>query len=934
MINIYKKTLNLPKTKFPMKGNLIEKESEILNKWNNINIYKEIRNLNKNNKKFIIHDGPPYANGNIHIGHAVNKILKDIIVKFKSISGYNSPFVPGWDCHGLPIELNVKKKIKKFINKEIFFKKCNLYVKNQIKRQKKDFIRLGIIADWDSIYSTMSKEVKLCTINVFKKLISRNYIYLDKKPVYWCIKCKSSLAEYEVEYKNKQSTSIYVNFKVLNINDLIYKFNLSKFNIKKINFVVWTTTPWTLPSNCAVSVNYKLNYCLILFKNEKTGYILSKYYSKNFLKKIKDKDYEVLCYFKGFKLKNLRVLKPLTKKYVKILENNKISEKIGTGIVHLAPSHGLEDYSVCKDNNIKPLNLILKNGKFKEKTDLKEIRGRFFYESNKIILKLLKKNGCLLLKEKIFHKYPYCWRHMQHLIFRNTPQWFFNIKNKKLRNNIFKEINNVSWYPNSSKLKMLNTFSKSPDWCISRQRLWGTPIYLYTKNKVMHPKTKDIINEIILFIENSKNYEIKNFKSNKYNLKNYNLVNDILDVWFDSGCLFFSISKLRKEIKPVADLYLEGKDQYRGWFLSSLVISNAIQGKAPYKSVLTHGFVVDKNGKKMSKSLGNVIDPKIIINKFGADIFRLWISSNDYTKDIVYSELSINRTIDIYRKIRNTIRYLLANLNDFNPFKDIVKEEDMVLLDKFIIHETKLTQKEVIKLYNKYKFYKVVKYIYNFFSKDLSSKYFEIVKDRKYTCNNKSISYKSCQTAMYYIIESILRWIAPILSFTSEEAWEHLPGSRNKSIFLNKWYEDLFFLKKKDIIKYKDWKIIFLIRDDVYNILEKLKEKKEINSSLEVSVNIYTKNYIYKLLKKIKNELKFIFITSTVKIKKYKDSKNSCFVSKKLNELKIYISKSKYKKCERCWNYDKSVGAIFPYKELCNRCIKNLFENGDLRKFA
>ncbi len=916
----HKYDINLPKINFPMKANLNIKEPQIIKKWEEKNIYKKIKNNKKKKNKFIIHDGPPYANGEIHIGHAFNKILKDIILKYKNLMNYNIQYIPGWDCHGLPIELEIQKKtnFKNKINE--FKKKCFKYANIQINKQKKDFIRLGILADWKNYYKTMNTTTIINTIEVFKKILKLNLIKYKNKPINWCINCKSSLSDAEIEYFKKKSKSIYVCFTIKNIK----KYNIFKeIKNKKINLIIWTTTPWTIPGNCAISIHPDYLYSIIKFN--KKIYIIIKNNIKNIFNKKKIK---IIKEINGKKLNNILVNHPISNKKIPIILNKKIKINTGTGIVHIASEHGEEDYLISKKNKLKGINVINEKGNYIKYDFIKKIYNCNIYESEKIIIEELKKKNKIILEKKIIHKYPHCWRHKTPIIIRSTPQLFIKI-DKKLKKKILKSIKNVKWNPSWGYKKIKEMIIKRPDWCISRQRKWGTPIILFInkKNKKIHPNSINIINKIIKKIKkNGTNYwfntSTKKILKKKYN--KYHKITDILDIWFDSGATCFSIINPKFKKKNISDLYLEGSDQYRGWFMSSLIINVAINNCAPFKQIISHGFIVDKNGKKMSKSLKNTINPKNIINKFGADILRLWVASTKFNKEIHISNEIILRTVELYRKIRNTIKFLVSNLDEFNPKKKIIKKKQMLLIDKWIIHKTKKTQNKIINLFNKFKFNKIIKKINIFCTKYLSSLYIDIIKDRKYTIKKNTIPYYSVQITIWMILESITKWITPIISFTAEEIWNYLPRKKDKNLYNETWFNKLFFLHKNNKINEKIWEKLILIKNKLNKIIEKKKINKKINSSLETEIILYTKKSFFEKIKKIKKELKYFFLTSKTKLKKFKKKYEKNF-------FKIICKKIKGIKCNRCWHYVKKNK--FKNKNICNRCIKNTIGSGEKRKF-
>ncbi len=916
----YTKTINLPKINFPMKANLKQKEILILKKWNKLKLYYEIRKNKINKNKFYLHDGPPFANGNIHIGHALNKILKDIIIKVKNYMNMYIEFIPGWDCHGLPIELEIQKnqnkKIKTLSQIINFKKKCKIYVKKQIKKQKNDFIRLGILADWNNNYKTMNYKIISKTINIFKKIIKLNLLERKEKPIYWCINCKSSLSESEIEYKNKESNSLYILFKINN--------NIIKNNKKKIFFVIWTTTTWTIPGNCAIAIHPNIIYSFYESKNKII--LISKKLKNNFFKNIKIK-YKEKYNIKGKYLKNLFAIHPISKKKIPIIFNKNIKEKKGTGIVHIASQHGEEDFYLSKKYKIKGLNLIDNNGLYINYPYIKDIYGCTIQKAEKYIIKKLK--NYIIVKKKIIHKYPFCWRHKIFLIFKTTPQWFINIK-KNIKEKILKTIKLIKWIPLWGYKKIKKMINNRPDWCISRQRFWGTPltIFINKKTKKIHPKTIEIINYIIPKIKKyGPNYWLNLSKKKILGKEenNYEKVLDTLDVWFDSGSTCFSVINKKFEKKNnYIDLCIEGSDQYRGWFMSSLLIHTIINNGSPFKKILSHGFTVDENGKKMSKSLKNYIKPQKIINKFGSDIIRLWVASTNFNNEIKISNKIIEKTTELYRKIRNTIKFLISNLENFKPDINSIKKNNLLIIDKWIIHKTKKKQEKIIKLFNKFKFNFVTKEIINFCVNYLSSIYCDVIKDRKYTIKKNTIPFYSAQTTMWLLVNSIVKWISPILSFTAEEIWNYIPGKKEKSVFLGNWFNKLFFFKENEKKYISIINTLIKIKKKINKLIEEKIKKKIINSSLEIKIIIYTNKKFIKKIKNIKNELKYFFIVSDLDIKE-----NNNINLNENNNFKIEYKKLYNKKCLRCWNYVKKIK-----NNICYRCIENIYGKGENRIFV
>jgi len=937
----YKKTLNLPKTMFSMKGNLSKKEPKILKNWHENNLYKLIRKKKENKKIFFLHDGPPYANGNIHIGHAVNKILKDIIIKSKNMSGFDAPYIPSWDCHGLPIEQKVEEETKNIDQKKIstveFQKKCRKYAQDQVEKQKKDFIRLGVIGDWENSHLTMSFKNEAHIVKTLSKVIKKKYLYRGFKPIYWCLKCSSSLSEAEIEYSLKKSHSIIVGFKSDNISMIEKLFNFQSSYNKETYLLVWTTTPWTLPSSQAIAIHPNFQYQLI--ETKKWNLIIAKELVNNILHKLKIKKWTEINCIEGKMLEKKKFLHPFFKNiYLPVILGEHVTLESGTGAVHTAPDHGVDDYIVSQKYNIKTSNLVDFKGDYISNVHPK-LDGINVFKSNSIIIELLTENNSLFHHESLKHSYPHCWRHKSPVIYRATPQWFINIDQNDLRNKLLEEIEKVHWIPEWGELRINKMIKKRPDWCISRQRKWGVPmsIFIHKKTGEMHPNTFLLMQKIAKKVELEGiqvwwNINIKEILGEEYQL--YDKVTDILDVWFESGNTHTSIEyKNKKYIQKNADMYLEGSDQHRGWFMSSLIISTLITKKAPYSEVLTHGFVIDGKGRKMSKSIGNTISPNDIVNTLGADILRLWVASSNYSNDISISNEILKSSSDIYRRIRNTARFMLANISDFNPKKDLVSKSNMVLIDKWAIGQTKIVQEEIIEFYKNYNFNAVVKRLMYFCSIEMSSFYLDIIKDRQYTLKVNSQERRSCQTAIYYIINSLVRWIAPILSFTADEIWSYLPNNNSQYVFMEEWFDQLFHLHQDDLFNYQFWNDIIKIKHEINKFLEEEIQNKTINHSLEASIILYVSPQLLSKLKVLEKEIKFIFLTSETKIRLYETAPEKIKESQNIPYLKISLKKIKGEKCPRCWHYFIYTKNYINKSNICNRCISNTTGSGEKRTF-
>lgn len=933
----YKKTLNLPKTKFSMRANLTQKEPQILKNWYENDIYQKIRKNKEKKKIFFLHDGPPYANGNIHIGHAVNKILKDIIIKSKNLSGFDAPYIPSWDCHGLPIEQKVEEKLgiyTKTIKTSKFQEKCRKYAKNQVKKQKQDFIRLGVIGDWENAHLTMDYKNEANIIKTLYKIIEKQHLYRDFKPIHWCLKCESSLSDAEIEYFDKKSDAIFVAIKS-NDKKLKKIFNAYILNNKETYLPIWTTTPWTLPSSKAITVHPDFQYDLI--ETEIYNLILAKELVKNTLDSLKIKNWKHLISIQGKQLEGIKFFHPFLKNIsLPVILGKHVTLDTGTGAVHTSPDHGQDDYTVCQKYNINTINLIDYKGDFKKNTH-PNLDGINVFKSNEIVIQLLIDHHCLLHRESLNHSYPHCWRHKTPIIFRATPQWFIDMNKNNFRFNTIKEIQKVLWIPKWGKFRIKEMIKKRPDWCISRQRKWGVPmsIFIHKKTGKIHPQNSVIIKKIIKKIELEGikvwwNINLKEILGEEYDL--YDQTFDILDVWFDSGSTHTSIQyKNKKNKKNYADMFLEGSDQHRGWFMSSLMISMLINQKAPYSEVLTHGFVVDGKGQKMSKSIGNTISPNDIINTLGADVLRLWVASSNYSNDISISNEILKRTSDVYRRIRNTARFMLANINDFHPDENIIPKEKMIHLDQWAVSHAKIVQEEIIQLYDKYNFHGVIQRLMHFCSIEMGSFYLDIIKDRQYTLQKNSLERRSCQTAIYYIIHALVRWISPILSFTANEIWNYLPGKNSDYVFTEEWSNELFELNTDTKFNHQFWNELISIKSEINKFVEEEIKNKNINNSLEASITLYVTHEIKEKLNVLGNELKFIFLTSHVLVKNYDTAPINTKKSVSFSKFKMSLKKSKEKKCKRCWHYNIPIN--YNNDEICTRCISNTQGNGEKRIF-
>nr|WP_154325328.1 isoleucine--tRNA ligase [Pantoea sp. 201603H] len=935
----YKSTLNLPETGFPMRGDLAKREPGMLQRWYDDNLYGIIREAKKGKKTFILHDGPPYANGSIHIGHSVNKILKDIIVKSKGLAGFDSPYVPGWDCHGLPIEHKVEQTIGKpgeKVSAAEFRAACRAYAAEQVEGQKKDFIRLGVLGDWDRPYLTMDFKTEANIIRALGKIIGNGHLHKGAKPVHWCLDCRSALAEAEVEYYDKTSPSIDVMFNAVDSAAVQAKFGVSDAN-GPVALVIWTTTPWTMPANRAISLHPEFEYQLVQIEGK--ALILAKDLVESVMKRAGIDSWTVLGSTTGAELELMRFTHPFLSFDVPVVLGEHVTLEAGTGAVHTAPGHGPDDYVIGQKYGLETANPVGPDGCFIKGT-WPTLDGVQVFKANDIIVELLREQGALLHVEKMLHSYPSCWRHKTPIIFRATPQWFISMDQKGLRAQSLKEIKGVQWIPDWGQARIESMVANRPDWCISRQRTWGVPmaLFVHKETEQLHPDTLELMEKVAQRVEADGiqawwDLDAKALMGD--DADNYIKVPDTLDVWFDSGSTSYSVVDARPEFgghEP--DMYLEGSDQHRGWFMSSLMISTAMKGKAPYRQVLTHGFTVDGQGRKMSKSIGNTVSPQDVMNKLGGDILRLWVASTDYTGEMAVSDEILKRSADAYRRIRNTARFLLANLNGFNPETDMVKPEEMVVLDRWAVGRALAAQNDIVASYANYDFHEVVQRLMQFCSVEMGSFYLDIIKDRQYTAKADGVARRSCQTALYFIVEALVRWMAPIMSFTADEIWGYLPGKRAQYVFTEEWFDGLFGLADNESMNDAYWAELLKVRGEVNKIIEQARADKRLGGSLEASVTLYADADLAAKLNGLGNELRFVLLTSGAKVADYAQAGEDAQQSDVLKGLKIALNNAEGDKCPRCWHFTTDVGHNAQHAEICGRCFTNVAGDGEERKFA
>ncbi|MGC1027704.1 isoleucine--tRNA ligase [Pantoea agglomerans] len=935
----YKSTLNLPETGFPMRGDLAKREPGMLQRWYADNLYGIIREAKKGKNTFILHDGPPYANGSIHIGHSVNKILKDIIVKSKGMAGYDSPYVPGWDCHGLPIEHKVEQMIGKpgeKVTAAEFREACRKYAAEQVEGQKADFIRLGVLGDWDRPYLTMDFGTEANIIRALSKIIGNGHLHKGAKPVHWCLDCRSALAEAEVEYYDKTSPSIDVMFNAIDADAVRQAFGVAQVN-GPISMVIWTTTPWTLPANRAISLNAEFEYQLLQIDGR--ALILAKDLVESVMKRAGVSEWQVLGECKGAALELQKFQHPFLALESLVVLGDHVTLEAGTGAVHTAPGHGPDDYVIGQKYGIETANPVGPDGRYLPGT-YPTLDGVNVFKANDMIVELLKEKGALLHVEKLLHSYPHCWRHKTPIIFRATPQWFISMDQKGLRAQSLKEIKGVQWIPDWGQARIESMVANRPDWCISRQRTWGVPmaLFVHKESEELHPDTLALMEKVAQRVEQEGIqawWDLDPRELMGDDADHYVKVPDTLDVWFDSGSTSYSVVDARPEFGGHApDLYLEGSDQHRGWFMSSLMISTAMKGKAPYRQVLTHGFTVDGQGRKMSKSIGNTVAPQDVMNKLGADILRLWVASTDYSGEMAVSDEILKRSADAYRRIRNTARFLLANLSGFNPATDLVKPEEMVVVDRWAVGRAQAAQADIVASYENYDFHEVIQRLMQFCSIEMGSFYLDIIKDRQYTAKGDGLARRSCQTALWHIVEALVRWMAPIMSFTADEIWGYLPGERAQYVFTEEWYQGLFGLAEDEALNDAYWAELLKVRGEVNKVIEQARADKRIGGALEATVTLYADPELAAKLQALGNELRFVLLTSGAQVADYALANDEAQQSELLKGLKIALHKAEGEKCQRCWHYTTDVGQNPEHAEVCGRCYTNVAGDGEQREFA
>lgn len=939
----YKQTLNLPDTTFAMRANLAQREPQMLANWTQADLYGQIRAAKKGKKTFILHDGPPYANGNIHIGHAVNKILKDIIVKAKTLADFDAPYVPGWDCHGLPIELVVEKKYGKpgvKLSAAEFREKCREYALTQIEAQKTDFIRLGVLGDWNNPYRTMDFAFEANIIRSLARIIDNGHLQQGFKPVHWCTDCGSALAEAEVEYQDKISPAIDVRFALVD-ETLVDKFDHPEGHKGQgpVSIVIWTTTPWTIPANRAVALNAELSYSLVQVEQGPNGaerLIIATDLVKDVMARANIEHYHALGFCQGAALELAKLKHPLYDFEVPVVLGTHVTTDSGTGAVHTAPGHGQEDFVVGLKYGLEVANPVGANGVYLPDTPM--FAGQHVFKANDSVVEALKVAGALLVHKSYNHSYPHCWRHKTPIIFRATPQWFISMEQAGLRAKSLSEIEQTRWIPDWGQQRIENMVAGRPDWCISRQRTWGVPIALFVDKDTgaLHPNTQALMAQVASLVEEKGIqawFDLEPATLLGADASQYVKVTDTLDVWFDSGVTHACVIDPRPEFGGAtqADLYLEGSDQHRGWFMSSLMTGVSIKNHAPYRQVLTHGFTVDGEGRKMSKSLGNVVSPQDVMNKLGADILRLWVATTDYTSEMTVSDEILNRAADKYRRIRNTARFILANLNGFNPATDLVPMNELVELDLWMVQRAAALQQEIVADYDDYQFHQVSQKLMNFCTVELGSFYLDVIKDRQYTAKTDGHARRSCQTALYHIIEGMVRWMAPVMSFTAQEIWESLPARTEQFVFTGVWYEALSDVPAGQVDD-AFWQQLLLVRDEVNRVIESVRKEGKIGASLQAEVTLFAQGELADTLKRLADELRFVLITSTAKVETTAAPADA--ITTAIAGLSVQVHTSTAAKCDRCWHHRHDVGANPAHPLICLRCVSNVEGEGEPRIFA
>ena len=948
--NRYKSTILLPATQFPMRGDLPKREPQTLARWYGEDLYARIRENAKGRPLWVLHDGPPYANGVIHIGHAVNKVLKDMIVKSKLMAGFDAPYVPGWDCHGLPIEHAVEKKHGKVgqkLDAAAFRVKCREYAGEQIELQRQDFKRLGVLGDWDNPYRSMDFRYEADMLRALARIFERGHVNRGFKPVHWCFDCQSALAEAEIEYADRTSPAVDVAYLAQDAAALAAAFGATVDEGTQVAVPIWTTTPWTLPASVAVSLGAELDYVLAEGPARDGGrqlLVLAEALAGPALKRYGVESVEVLGHARGQALENLLLRHPFYQRDIPLILGDHVSAEDGTGAVHTAPGHGQEDFAVGQAYGINgrysaaELNPVDARGVYLESAPPAGdavIAGLHIWKANPLIVETLRGNGSLLAHEELKHSYPHCWRHKTPVAFRATPQWFISMEKAGLRRDALAAISDVQWFPDWGQARIAGMVDGRPDWTISRQRFWGVPIALFVERETRepHPDSAELMRKVAERVEREGVdawYALDPAELLGDDAARYDKVTDILDVWFDSGVSHFCVLEQRPQdgLRKPADLYIEGSDQHRGWFQSSLLSGVAMDGVAPYRQVLTHGFTVDAAGRKMSKSLGNVVAPQKVMDAMGADVLRLWIAAADYRQEMSVSDEILKRSADAYRRIRNTARFLLGNLNGFDPVAHLRPLDDMVALDRWIVHRAHLLQEKITAAYARYDFPEIVQALSNFCSVELGSLYLDVTKDRLYTMGEDSRGRRSAQSAMYRIAEAFARWIAPILAFTADEMWQHLPastdtGPRPGNVLFATWYEGLAPLPADAPLSAEEFDRLLELRERVAAVLEPMRGSGEIGAALQAEISLRCGVAEQNRLAPLADELRFLLISGDVTLEPDDEAV----------DIGISATPSDKPKCVRCWHHRADVGVDPEHPQICGRCVSNIEGPGEDRQW-
>jgi isoleucyl-tRNA synthetase len=938
----YKHTINLPQTDFPMKADLANREPRWLEFWTSHDIYAKLRAAARGRPTFILADGPPYANGAIHIGHAVNKVLKDIVVKSRTLDGYDAPYVPGWDCHGLPIEHQVEKtygRVGGKLDAKAFRAACRDYAGKQVATQRVDFVRLGVMADWARPYLTMLPGYEAAQLRAFGRIYARGHIYKGYKPVHWCLDCRSSLAEAEVEYEERTSPSIDVRYPVLDATDLGRRAGLDPADVAGASVAIWTTTPWTLPASQAVAVHPEFEYAVLRAERGPATetLVVATELAAAVAARAGFDTYAVIARLKGAALAGLRLAHPFYDREVPVILGEHVTLDAGTGCVHTAPGHGLDDYIVGQRYGLPVDNPVGGDGRFVATTPL--FAGLQVFDANPKVVEVLADGGRLLSHAPYRHSYPHCWRHKTPVIFRATPQWFISMDQEGLRAQTLAEIRKVSFTPGWGENRIYSMIETRPDWCISRQRTWGVPIpfFLHRTTGELHPRTVELIDAVAARVEQGGIdawFDLKPEELLGAEAADYEKSTDVMDVWVDSGLMHWCVAHLRPEITAPADLYLEGSDQHRGWFHSSILTSVAIHEHAPYRGVLTHGFTVDEKGRKMSKSLGNTIVPQKVIGSLGADVLRLWVAATDYANEIAVSDEILKRMADSYRRMRNTVRFLLGNLAGFVPGEHALPAAELVDLDRWAIGRAHALQEELVAAYRRYEFHVIYQKVHNFCVVDLGAFYLDVLKDRLYTTPAGGRGRRSAQTALWHIAEAMVRWLAPILTFTAEEIWQSLPAlpDRPESVLLSQWHVLPAVAADGGV----DWDAVIALKADVSRELEALRSQGLIGGTLDAAVDVWAEPAVYARLAPLGDELRFALITSEASLHPAANRPPDALPAPSVAKAGVYIAvrPSTGSKCARCWHLRPDVGGDPRHPEICTRCAGNVDGPAETRSFA